>query len=141
MQIRIFKESDTAAVSALWQAIFPDDPPHNAPAIVIKQKLECQPELFFVGELDGAIVGTVLSGYDGHRGWLYSVAISPRQRRKGLGVKLIKHAEKELNAIGCTKINLQVRPTNAAVVAFYKELGYEIEERISMGKRFANADV
>jgi ribosomal protein S18 acetylase RimI-like enzyme len=141
MQIRIFKENDTAAVSALWQEIFPDDPPHNAPAIVIKQKLECQPELFFVGELDGAIVGTVLSGYDGHRGWLYSVAISPRQRRKGLGTKLIKHAEKELNAIGCTKINLQVRSTNAAVVAFYKELGYEIEERISMGKRFANADV
>jgi len=141
MQIRTFKESDTAQVSALWQEIFPDDPPHNAPAIVISQKLLCQPELFFVGELDGEIAGTVLSGYDGHRGWLYSVAVSPRQRRKGLGTKLIRHAEKELNAIGCTKINLQVRSTNAAVVAFYSELGYEVEERISMGKRFANTNV
>jgi ribosomal protein S18 acetylase RimI-like enzyme len=141
MQIRTVEESDTARVSALWQEIFPDDPPHNAPAIVIKQKLQCQPELFFVGELDGAIVGTVLSGYDGHRGWLYSVAVCPTQRRKGLGTKLIKHAEKELNAVGCTKINLQGRSTNAAVVAFYKELGYEVEERISMGKRFANVNV
>jgi hypothetical protein len=141
MQIRSFKETDTAAVSALWQEIFPDDPPHDAPAIVIKQKLECQPELFFVGEFDGAIVGTVLSGYDGHRGWLYSVAVSPKLRRQGLGTKLIRHAEHALNAIGCTKINLQVRSTNAAVVAFYKELGYHVEERISMGKRFAGTKI
>ena len=141
MQIRPFKEADIEAVSTLWQEVFPDDPPHNAPAIVIKQKLQCQPELFFVGELDGSIVGTVLTGYDGHRGWLYSVAVSPKQRRQGLGTKLIRHAEKELTAIGCTKINLQVRSTNAAVVAFYKELGYEIEERISMGKRFPSINV
>jgi len=140
MQIRPFKETDTEAVSMLWQEVFPDDPPHNAPAVVIKQKLQCQPELFFVGELDGSIVGTVLTGYDGHRGWLYSVAVSPKQRRQGLGTKLIRHAEKELTAIGCTKINLQVRSTNAAVVAFYKELGYETEERISMGKRFPSTN-
>jgi ribosomal protein S18 acetylase RimI-like enzyme len=141
MKIRTFQETDTAAVSALWREIFPDDPPHNAPEIVIKQKLQCQPELFFVGERDGKIIGTVLSGYDGHRGWLYSVAVSPKLKRQGLGTELIKHAEKALNAIGCTKINLQVRSTNAAVVAFYEGLGYEVEERISMGKRFANANV
>lgn len=140
MQIRPFKETDTEAVSTLWQEVFPDDSPHNAPAVVIKQKLQCQPELFFVGELDGSIVGTVLTGYDGHRGWLYSVAVSPKQRRQGLGTKLIRHAEKELTAIGCTKINLQIRSTNAAVVAFYKELSYEIEERISMGKRFPSTN-
>jgi ribosomal protein S18 acetylase RimI-like enzyme len=139
MQIRPFNEADTAQVTALWQQIFPDDPPHNAPAIVIRQKLQCQPGLFFVGEVDGAIVGTVLSGYDGHRGWLYSVAVNPGQRRRGLGSKLIRHAEQALIAIGCTKINLQVRATNAAVVAFYKELGYDVEERISMGKRFASS--
>jgi ribosomal protein S18 acetylase RimI-like enzyme len=141
MQIRPFKKTDTGAVTTLWREIFLDDAPHNAPELVIKQKLQCQPELFFIGELDGALVGTVLSGYDGHRGWLYSVAISPQQRRKGLGTQLIQHAEKELTAIGCTKINLQVRSTNAAVVSFYKEMGYGIEERISMGKRFANNDV
>ena len=141
MQIRPFQASDIATVTALWQEIFPDDPLHNAPALVIGQKMKYQSELFFVGERDGVIVGTVLSGYDGHRGWLYSVAVSLSCRRQGLGKRLIKHAENELNAIGCTKINLQVRSTNAAVVAFYKELGYEIEERISMGKRFANTGV
>jgi len=141
MHIRPFTESDTAAVSALWNEIFPDDPPHNAPAIVIKQKLECQPELFFVGEVDGEIIGTVLSGYDGHRGWLYSVAVSPMLRRQALGTKLIQHAEQALISRGCTKINLQVRSTNASVAAFYNGLGYEIEERISMGKRFASANV
>lgn len=141
MQIRPFKISDTAAVTALWEEVFPDDPPHNASALIIGQKMKCQPELLFVGELGGAIVGTVLSGYDGHRGWLYSVAVSPSCRRKGMGTKLIKHAETALNAIGCTKINLQVRSTNAAVVAFYRGLGYEVEERISMGKRFASSDV
>lgn len=141
MKIRPFQASDTAAVAALWQEIFPDDPPHNAPALVIEQKMKCQPELFFVGERDGTIVGTVLSGYDGHRGWLYSVAVSPSFRRQGLGAKLIKHAEQALTSIGCTKVNLQVRSTNAAVVAFYRELGYEVEERISMGKRFVSTEI
>lgn len=135
MKIRTFRESDTAAVSALWREVFPDDPPHNAPELVIQQKLQCQPELFFVSEQDGEITGTVLSGYDGHRGWLYSVAVSPKRRRQGLGTRLIRHAENALDGLGCTKINLQVRSTNAAVVAFYQELGYEVEERISMGKR------
>lgn len=141
MQIRPFKECDTGAVSALWQEIFPEDPPHNAPPIVIKQKLQCQPELFFVGEVNGEIVGTILSGYDGHRGWLYSVAVSPKMRRNGLGTKLIRHAENALVLLGCTKINLQVRATNAMVAAFYKELGYEIEERISMGKRIKSVNL
>lgn len=141
MQIRPFKEIDTAAVTALWQEVFPDDPPHNAPAIVIRQKLQCQPELFFVAEVEGEIAGTVLSGYDGHRGWLYAVAVSPKQRRQGLGTRLIRHAEHALASIGCTKINLQVRSTNAAVAAFYMELGYEVEERISMGKRFAGVGI
>jgi ribosomal protein S18 acetylase RimI-like enzyme len=137
MHIRTFAASDTAAVSALWAEIFPDDPPHNAPALVIAQKLKCQPELFFVGEIGGVIVGTVLSGYDGHRGWLYSVAVSPRHRREGLGSQLIQHAERALAAIGCTKVNLQVRASNSAVAAFYQELGYVVEERVSMGKRLA----
>ena len=139
MQIRSFKNTDTAAVISLWQEVFPDDPPHNAPAIVIRQKLECQPELFFVGEEAGQMIGTVLSGYDGHRGWLYAVAVKPTRRREGLGMQLVRHAEHALTAIGCTKINLQVRATNAPVAAFYKTLGYEVEERISMGKRFASS--
>ena len=141
MQIRPFRVDDTDAVRSLWKEIFPDNPPHNAPAIVIKQKLKCQPELFFVGEIGGEIIGTVIPGYDGHRGWLYSIAVSEGRRRQGIATKLIRYAEQALAAKGCTIINLQVRSTNAPVAGFFRRLGYETEERISMGKRIANVTV
>ncbi len=137
MIIRTFREADSAAVAALWAEVFPDDPPHNAPAIVIPKKLAVQPELFFVAEGEGRIAGTVMAGYDGHRGWLYTVAVDPRLRRKGVGTALVRHAEAALLALGCPKVNLQVRASNAAVVAFYRSLGYAVEERISMGKRLS----
>jgi ribosomal protein S18 acetylase RimI-like enzyme len=76
-----------------------------------------------------------MAGYDGHRGWLYRVAVHPRHQRHGLGAALVRHAEAELIALGCPKINLQVLAGNAAVVAFYEKLGYRVEERVSMGKR------
>jgi ribosomal protein S18 acetylase RimI-like enzyme len=103
--------------------------------VVIRQKLAYQRELFFVGECDGAIVGTVLAGYDGHRGWLYSVAVHPAYQRRGFGTALIRRAEGALAAIGARKINLQVRTSSATVLAFYRSLGYDVEERISMGKQ------
>ncbi|GEM_PF-5155606 len=67
-------------------------------------------------------------------GWLYTVAVSPQYQRQGIGRKLVQQAESALIAMGCPKINLQVRSSNAEVVAFYRRLGYAIEERISMGK-------
>jgi ribosomal protein S18 acetylase RimI-like enzyme len=137
MIIRTFREADSAAVAALWATVFPDDPPHNAPAIVIPKKLAVQPELFFVAEDEGWIAGTVMAGYDGHRGWLYTVAVDPALRRRGVGTALVRHAEAALQALGCPKVNLQVRASNAEVVAFYRTLGYDVEERISMGKRLA----
>jgi ribosomal protein S18 acetylase RimI-like enzyme len=76
-----------------------------------------------------------MGGYDGHRGWIYSVAVLPQYQRRGIGTALIRHLESTLTALGCLKVNLQVRSTNAAVIAFYKRLGYTVEERVSMGKR------
>jgi ribosomal protein S18 acetylase RimI-like enzyme len=137
MIIRTFREGDTAGVAALWAEVFPDDPPHNAPALVIPQKLAVQPELFFVADDEGRIAGTVMAGYDGHRGWLYTVAVDPRLRRRGVGTALVRHAEDALTALGCSKINLQVRASNAGVIDFYRTLGYAVEERISMGKRIS----
>jgi ribosomal protein S18 acetylase RimI-like enzyme len=140
MNIRPFQESDADGVTALWREVFPDDPPHNAPAASIRRKLAVQRELFFVAEIDARIVGTVMAGYDGHRGWLYAVAVSPRLRRRGIGGALVRHAEAALGALGCPKINLQVRASNAGVVAFYETLGYRVEERISLGKRLGPAE-
>jgi ribosomal protein S18 acetylase RimI-like enzyme len=134
MQIRTFEESDTAAVTALWEQSFTNLRAHNAPSAAIRRKLDFQRELFFVGEDNGRIVGTVIAGYDGHRGWLYSVAVHPDVRRGGVGTSLLRHAEQALSELGCVKINLQVMPANAAVVEFYRTLGYDVEERISMGK-------
>jgi ribosomal protein S18 acetylase RimI-like enzyme len=134
MNIRPFQVADTNAVVALWSNVFGYPQPRNAPENVIRQKMSVQPELFFVAVLDGIPVGTVMGGYDGHRGWVYSLAVRPEVRRQGIGSALMRHVEHELTRRGCPKINLQVVASNAATVAFYSKLGYVVEERISMGK-------
>ena len=133
-EIRPYEESDEPEVVALWNRVFPDDPPRNAPERVIRQKLEVQRELFLVGLEDGRLVATVLGGYDGHRGWIYHLAVDPDHQRRGYGRRLLEAAEARLRALGCPKINLQVRADNESVVAFYRRAGYAIEERVSLGK-------
>ncbi|MFC1597622.1 GNAT family acetyltransferase, partial [Planctomycetota bacterium] len=91
--------------------------------------------LLFVAIEKGQVIGAVMAGYDGHRGWLYAVAVDPNERRNGIGRKLVDHAVLSLKDLGCIKINLQVRSSNAKVVAFYRNLGFKSEERISMGKK------
>ena len=75
-----------------------------------------------------------MAGYDGHRGWIYSLAVAPRFRRRGIATALVHHVEQALAARDCPKINLQILPSNSAVIAFYHKLGYTLEDRISMGK-------
>jgi ribosomal protein S18 acetylase RimI-like enzyme len=124
----------TSAIE-LWQAAFGYETAHNTPSLVIDKKLAVADGLFFVALAGKVVVGTVLAGYDGHRGWLYSVAVHPSQRRKGLGARLVRHAEQALTVRGCVKINLQIVSANASVKAFYEALGYSVEPRISMGKK------
>lgn len=93
--------------------------------------------LFFVATRGSAVIGTILAGYDGHRGWLYSVAVDPSHRMNGVGTALVRHAERALTERGCMKINLQVLADNEPVAGFYRSLGYGVEQRISMGKRIA----
>jgi ribosomal protein S18 acetylase RimI-like enzyme len=129
-----------AGVKALWQQAFPDDPPWNAAEAAIPAKLAVQPELFLVA-LDGdLVVGSIIAGYDGHRGWLYAVAVVNNRCRRGVGTALVRAAKARVRSMGCSKINLQVRSTNANAVAFYRRLGYLIEERTSMGKPIARSD-
>lgn len=135
LPIRRFRDGDRVAVEALWSRVFPDDPPRNAPAAMIESKLKVQPELLLVGEFDGGIVGAVMAGYDGVRGWIYHLAVAPEFRRRGFGAQLVRAAEAALRTLGCAKVNLQVRPSNREVVAFYRSVGYEVEERVSMGRR------
>jgi ribosomal protein S18 acetylase RimI-like enzyme len=106
----------------------------RAPEIAIPAKVAVQPELFLVAVNGGRVIGTTMAGYDGHRGWLYTVAVLQAYRREGVGSALVREAEKRLLALGCPKINLQVVAGNASATAFYEALGYAIEERVSMGK-------
>jgi ribosomal protein S18 acetylase RimI-like enzyme len=135
MQIRRYEDLDELAVIDLWNEVLPDDAPHNDPATTIRKKLAVERELFFVALSGGAVIGTVMGGYDGHRGWVYAVAVRPSFQRRGIGTALLRRLEAALAERGCLKVNLQVRASNAAVVAFYERLGYSVEERVSMGKR------
>lgn len=135
MDIRQYAAEDFEGVRALWEAAFPDDPAWNRAEMAIPAKLAVQPELFFVAVLGEDVIGSIMAGYDGHRGWLYAVAVRADARRSGVGAALVGHAERALMGLGCAKINLQVRETNAAVVGFYQALGYFVEARVSMGKR------
>jgi ribosomal protein S18 acetylase RimI-like enzyme len=132
--IRSFREEDRLQLAQLWSAVFPDDPPRNAPDRMIDGALGVRPESLVVAELDGAVVGAVIAGFDGVRGWIYHLAVAPGHRRCGIATRLMRGAEASLRARGCSKINLQVRATNESVVAFYRALGYQGEERLSMGR-------
>ena len=139
--IQHFKDaSHRKQVIELWQRVFGYESAHNAPEFVIEKKLAIGNGLFFVVESGGKVVGSVMAGYDGHRGWIYSVAVLPEHRGCGLGSRLVRHAEEHLRALGCPKINLQIMDGNEAVAAFYGKLGYEIEPRISMGKKIGVMD-
>ena len=129
-------------VMAVWRASFGYETAHNEPGLVIDKKLAMHDSLFFVAvvagdvasDAVGEVVGTVMAGYDGHRGWLYSVAVSPGHRKLGAGRQLVAHAEQALVSLGCLKINLQLLQSNAAVAAFYASMGYAVEPRVNMGK-------
>ncbi|CAH2907414.1 MAG: Acetyltransferase YpeA [uncultured Paraburkholderia sp.] len=139
VSIRRFDARDTDAVIALWQEAFPEyrdaKKPQRNPHLSIANKLAMQPELFFVAVLDERVVGSVMGGYDGHRGWLYSLAVDESLRRHGIGSRLVAHVEAALTALGCPKLNLQVLSAKSEVRAFYEALGYRTDAVVSLGKR------
>jgi ribosomal protein S18 acetylase RimI-like enzyme len=122
-------------VVALWEAVFGYEAAHNKPALVIEKKVAFGDELFFVALLGDMVIGTAMAGYDGHRGWIYSVAVSPVHRRRGVGAQLVRFVERALASKGCVKVNLQIMEGNESVAAFYGTLGFSVEKRVSMGKR------
>jgi ribosomal protein S18 acetylase RimI-like enzyme len=132
--IRPYHPDDTEVVVDLWEACALTRP-WNDPHKDIARKLAIQPELFLVAEYEGVVVGTVMVGYEGHRGWVNYLAVSPAHQRKGLGRLLMQHAEAALRALGCPKLNLQVRHDNTAVRHFYAALGYGEDAVVSLGKR------
>jgi ribosomal protein S18 acetylase RimI-like enzyme len=139
IKVRPYESGDEEGVVGLWREVFPEAPAHNDPHADIHSKLQVQPELFFVALDEERLVGTAMAGFDGHRGWVYYVAVHPDHRRRGVGTALMERAEGVLRELGCPKLNLQIRAENAEVQAFYESLGYAVEERISMGKHLGGS--
>jgi ribosomal protein S18 acetylase RimI-like enzyme len=138
MHIRPFQPADEAAVIELWRRC---DllRPQNDPRKDIARKIAVQPELFLLAvDDDGTIVGSVMAGYDGHRGWINYLGVDPERRLKGAGRALMAEAERLLRERGCPKINMQVRSSNQAVIAFYRAIGFAVDDVVSMGKRLEN---
>jgi ribosomal protein S18 acetylase RimI-like enzyme len=134
MEIRPFEDTDEEAVIALWEEcglLRPWNDPHKD----IARKRLLQRELFLVGVEGGAIVGAVMAGYDGHRGWINYLAVDPAHRRKGFGHALMDEAERRLRELGCPKISLQVRRENLEAMAFYEHIGFREDVVASFGKR------
>ena len=121
-------------VSALWQEAFPNDAAWNHPDIAIPEKMKFQPDLFLVAVEGENVVGSVMAGYEGHRGWISRIAVLKECRGRGIGKELMAQAEDRLALIGCVKINLQVVSSNSSTTDFYARSGFKIEERISMSK-------
>ena len=134
MKVRPYANADQAAVVALWQACELTRP-WNDPVKDIARKLGVQPEWFLVGEIDGAVIASVMFGYDGHRGWMNYLAVAPEHQGQGHAKALIAQGEALLLAAGCPKLSLLVRRSNTQVLGFYQALGYAQDDVVSLGKR------
>lgn len=134
MKIRAYEALDEDAVVALWQECGLTRP-WNDPRRDIARKLTEQPELFLVGLHEGTVVSTAMVGFDGHRGWVYYLAVAPNFRGQSFGRMLMQEAERLLIERGCPKLNLQVRTSNTEAVEFYRKLGYTQDEVVSFGRR------
>ena len=134
IMVRAYKTTDQAQVIDLWIRCGLVVP-HNHPLRDIERKLNVNPEWFLIAEAENTIIGTCMVGYEGHRGWINYLAVAPNHRRRGVGRTLMQHTERQLKAVGCPKINLQIRETNTGVIQFYQRIGYTKDPVVSMGKR------
>jgi len=129
--IRNFTAADKDEVIILWNLCGLIVPSNN-PEKDIELKMSFQPELFFIAESEKKIIGTVMTGYDGHRGWLNYLGVHPEYRGVGCGRMLVEFSIQKLKELNCPKLNLQVRNSNTGVIDFYKRLGFSEHEVISL---------
>jgi ribosomal protein S18 acetylase RimI-like enzyme len=134
MQIREFDRRDSKSLLHLWE-VCGLTVPWNDPLKDIERKMSVQPELFLIGVAGEKVIASVMGGYDGHRGWIYYLAVHPDHRRRGYGTDILAEIERKLYDMGCPKINLMVRAANRQIGEYYLKLGYSVEDVASLGKR------
>ena len=137
LHIRPYQDRDEKDVIELWHNCNLVVPWNN-PKLDIERKLKVNPNLFLVGLIEGKVVATVMGGYEGHRGWINYLAVSPEIRQKGVGQQMVEEVEAKLRKLGCPKINIQVRSSNKGVIEFYEKVGFSVDDVISMGKRLVD---
>jgi ribosomal protein S18 acetylase RimI-like enzyme len=139
MQIRAVAASDIDAIVAFWREVFPEynDPsrPQRDPRTNIVRKLAFGDGLFWLAADGDAVIGTVMAGYDGHRGWIYSLGVHPGRREHGIGRQLLAYAETALRELGCPKVNVQMLESNAGAREFWLAAGYTSDPVVSFGRR------
>jgi ribosomal protein S18 acetylase RimI-like enzyme len=126
-------DADVPAVITLWQRCGLTRP-WNDPSDDIALARKGPNSAILVGRADGAVAASAMVGHDGHRGWVYYVAVDPDAQGKGFGRAIMSAAEDWLRALGVAKIMLMVRPDNRQVKAFYETLGYDAQERVIYAK-------
>jgi ribosomal protein S18 acetylase RimI-like enzyme len=126
-------DADVEPVIALWQRCGLTRP-WNDPASDIAFARRGANATILIGRVGGALVATAMIGHDGHRGWVYYVAVDPDSQGQDFGRAIMAAAEDWLRGQGVTKAMLMVRPDNTNVQAFYDRLGYEVQERVVYAK-------
>ncbi|WP_203135710.1 GNAT family acetyltransferase [Microbacterium sp. JZ31] len=139
VDIRSFAAADEGAVVALWREAGLTRP-WNDPHADIARARAVWPNLLLVAADGGEVVGSVMAGYDGHRGWLYYLATASQRRGEGIGRRLIAEAEARLEALGCPKVMLMVRADNEPVLEYYDAIGYRREMTRVTGRRLIPDD-
>jgi ribosomal protein S18 acetylase RimI-like enzyme len=134
MDIRPYRPDDREALIALWQACNLVVAGANDPAADIDFCVQSTDADILVGEQAGRLIASIMVGHDGHRGWMYYVAVDPKARKSGLGRQMVVAGEAWLKARGAPKSQLMIRETNTQVEAFYARLGYKTIPRLVMQK-------
>lgn len=133
--IRPVRDGDEDGVAKLWRECGLVRPWNDPLRDIGSARSNASSDIFVaVSGDDGAIAGSVMAGYEGHRGWVYYVAVAPGRRFQGLGERLMRHAEAWLVEAGAPKVMLMIREDNEAVRRFYERLGYEVEKRMVMSR-------
>ena len=134
IKFRAIVDEDVGAVIALWKSCGLTRPWNNPEKDIAFARGKPHSDIL-VGATDGKVVASIMVGHDGHRGSFYYVAVDPKYQHHGIGQALIRAGEEWLKERGVWKVNLLIRQENADVQGFYKRLGYEVNEVMSMGQR------
>jgi len=128
------RPEEVEAAVALWEACGLTRP-WNDPRADITLAQAKHTSTVLAGRVDGRVVATAMVGSDGHRGWVYYLAVAPDRQRHGYGAQMMQAAADWLKARGAPKLHVMIRSENLGVVAFYAKLGYEKSDTITMAKR------